>query len=341
MSQIYLTKIERKTIFTKSLIFVLIMFIISDLTITGPFYFNFIPWLFLLGVLGSIKKIDNALMGIISTFTVFISSIITEQGFNTAVLVETICAIVFIAFGIITGKLIYEFILEHRLVKYIKPSVKTLYITLIIIMTVISFAIVVIKDGNIFTYLNSRANVEEYITNTYNIEGFKIKDATYNTRIPGKYAFKVRMKGHDIYFMPLTKTTFKDVYLEERLANENRLLQEKTNSKVQNIINTSYPELEDINITYLREYSKVGVNPDITAIYVDYARDNSLVDEQKDLYLEIYNLIKEITSEVQRVDKIIININGISLDLTNDEMNELTPENFKGGFEIEELDEKN
>ena len=57
MSQIYLTKIERKTIFTKSLIFVLIMFIISDLTVTGPFYFNFIPWLYVLGLLGSVKNI--------------------------------------------------------------------------------------------------------------------------------------------------------------------------------------------------------------------------------------------------------------------------------------------
>mgnify|MGYP003294891960 CR=1 FL=1 len=36
MSEVYLTKIERKTIFTKSLIFVLIMFIISDLTHTTP-----------------------------------------------------------------------------------------------------------------------------------------------------------------------------------------------------------------------------------------------------------------------------------------------------------------
>ena len=289
MSQIYLTKIERKTIFTKSLIFVLIMFIISDLTITGPFYFNFIPWLFLLGVLGSIKRIDNLLMSIISTFTVFISSIITNHGFNLNVVTETICAIVFIAFGIITGKLIYEFILEHRLVKYIKPSVKTLYITLIILMTVISFAMVVIKNGNLFTYLNAKSNVTKYITETYHIEGFKIADATYNIKLPGKYAFKVRMKGHDIYFMPLTKTVFKDVYLEERLANENRLLKEKTTSKIQGIIDTSYPELEDINITYLREYSKVGVNPDITTIYVDYVSHKPLVDEQKDLY---FNVIK-------------------------------------------------
>ena len=40
MSEIYLTKIERKTIFTRALIFVLVMCIISDLTVTGPFWFN-------------------------------------------------------------------------------------------------------------------------------------------------------------------------------------------------------------------------------------------------------------------------------------------------------------
>ena len=56
MSEIYLTKIERKTIFTKALIFVLVTCVISNLTVTGPFYFNFIPWMYIIGVLGSVKK---------------------------------------------------------------------------------------------------------------------------------------------------------------------------------------------------------------------------------------------------------------------------------------------
>ena len=141
MSEIYLTKIERKTIFTKSLIFVLIMFVISDLTVTGPFWFNFIPWLYILGTIGSLKKIDSVLMCIIGAFTVFIASLIMGGGLTLDAILSTVIALINLVFGIFTGKLLYEFVLEHRLVKYIKRSRKTIYIISSILMFALSFTV--------------------------------------------------------------------------------------------------------------------------------------------------------------------------------------------------------
>ena len=149
MSQIYLTKIERKTIFTKSLIFVLIMFIISDLTVTGPFYFNFIPWMYILGIAGSVKKIDSVLMSVIGTFTVFVASLITQGSFAWSCMLTTAITLLMLVLGIITGKIIYEFILEHRLVKYIKPSKKTIYIISIVAMVIVAFVTVGTYKGNV------------------------------------------------------------------------------------------------------------------------------------------------------------------------------------------------
>lgn len=337
MSEIYLTKIERKTIFTKSLIFVLIMFIISDLTVTGPFWFNFIPWMFLLGLLGSIKKIDGVLMSIIGTFTVFISSLIVEQSVNLICVINTVVSLMLLILGIVSGKLIFEFILEHRLVKYLRPSKKVIYIISMVIMLIISFVVVGLKDGNIITYLKSKNNLDNHIKTTYDITEYSISKTIYNAKLPGKYAYVVKVQNEEIYFVPATETIFNDVNKEERLQNINYNLEADMGIKVAKIFNEQdYTLLNNANITFLKEYTKMDVVPNQLVLYIDCTVEEK---EQEELYKELEKFIQEVLTFDEKVDKVSISINNTSLELTEEKLENLTYAQIQGGFEVEELDE--
>lgn len=337
MSEIYLTKIERKTIFTKSLIFVLIMFVISDLTVTGPFWFNFIPWMYILGTLGSLKKIDSILMTVIGTFTVFVASIITQASLNFTGIMNTVVALATIVLGILTGKILYEFILEHRLVKYIKRSKKITYIVMIIVMLFASWFMVGLNSGNIVTYLKSRANLKQYIEKTYNIQEYSVIRAKYDRQFQGKYAYSVKIAGEEVYFVPVTKEIFNDANRNARLvALENKLEQELGDSPEK--IAKKYTYLTNTQITYRLEYSKLAITPDTVVMSVLCKTD--LQDEQEldKLYDELANCIKELQA-LKQPQKIIITVNDSALQLSKENVDKLDKEYIKGGFEIEEITE--
>lgn len=332
MSQIYLTKIERKTIFTKSLIFVLIMFIISDLTVTGPFYFNFIPWMYILGIAGSVKKIDSVLMSVIGTFTVFVASLITQGGFAWSCMITTLITLLMLVLGIITGKIIYEFILEHRLVKYIKPSKKTIYIISIVAMVIVAFVTVGTYNGNVVTYLKSRGNLEEYIYQTYGIEEFETLSTKFNRKVKGKYVYEVKLEGQDVYFVPVTKEVFKDVNVSQRLEKLNSNLHKETD-KMLNNIKTNYELLTNMEAMYNLKYTNFGVNPDTIVLNISCICDD---EELGQLYHEISEYIQE-TLTNKSANLIVITINNESLEILEKDIQYITADYIKGGFEIEEI----
>jgi len=337
MSEIYLTKIERKTIFTKSLIFVLIMFIISDMTVTGPFWFNFIPWMFLVGTLASIKKIDSVLVSIIATFTVFISSAIMQAGVNLTCVSNTIITLATVVLGIITGRIIYEFILEHRLVKYIKRSKKITYIVLMAFMFLTSFIMVGLNSGNIITYLKSKNNLKQYITKTYNIDEYSIEKVQYVKNVPGKYVYKLNIEKEEVTFIPVTNLVFKDVNKENRLNEKLELLKEETLNKVQTVLD-KYSMLDNLSATYKLEYNSVAINPDTTVLSLIYNSEVLDMSEQDKLYYELVSAIYELR-QIKDVQKIIITINGKTLQLSYENIQNLTQDYLKGGFEIFEIEE--
>ena len=336
MSEIYLTKIERKTIFTRSLIFVLVMFIISDLTVTGPFWFNFIPWMYIVGTIGSIKKIDSALMCIIGTFTVFAASLIMQGEVNTECLISTVITLITLVLGIITGKFIYEFILEHRLVKYIKRSKKIIYIALGVVMFLSSYVMVSLNSGDIITYLKSRANVKEYIDVTYGDVEYRIVDANYSTYVAGKYIHEVQAEGHKIYFVPVTKTIFKDLNKDTRRLNLIRDIQDETSLKITDIQN-KYSHIQDAYIRYTLEYGDVSFMPDITVLGIDYKKIDETTDLNK-LYEQTDSVITELQN-IKQFQKVVITLQDKVLEITNENIANITPEYIKGGFEIEEISE--
>ena len=337
MSEVYLTKIERKTIFTRALIFVLFMFVICDLTVTGPFYFNFIPWIYLIGMFGEIRKIDKALMTVISSFTVFISSIIVYGNVNLMCGINTGVCIILLLFGIIAGSVIREFILEHRLVKYIKPSKKVAYILILILLTVVSYGIVAVKDGNIFEYISSRNSLKGYLETTYGIKEFKIKEVRYNRNIISKYVYKVEIEGQVVEFVPVTKNRFKDSSMEERLQNLNIELQEEFNDVITKINMDNYKYIEDIMTKIEFEYSKPSILPDRKVIYISLNGVDYDKKHEQEIYSELADYINKITN-MESVDKIVLELNDNSMEISKDKLDNVTGEFLQGGFVIEELD---
>ena len=333
MSEIYLTKIERKTIFTKSLIFVLIVFIISDLTVTGPFYFNFVPWLYILGAIGSIKKIDSTLMSFISTFTVFAASLIMQG--TIACVINTLIALTTVVMGIITGKFIYEFILEHRLVKYVRRSRKIMYIFLMLAMLVISWSMVAVNSGDIVTYLISKANFKKYMEVSYDVQDLNIVKTQYIRNVPGKYAYTAELEGQTVFFIPSTKTVFKDTGKSARLANMQNNMNNEIKVKVQEIQN-KYLYLEGATIEFDLEYSKVAIIPDSIVMTIECSNTNMTTKDQESLYTDIASCVLELQT-LKQANRVIITINDNTLQVSKDNIQNLTPEYIKGGFEIEEI----
>lgn len=334
MSEIYLTKIERKTIFTKSLIFVLIMFIISDLTVTGPFWFNFIPWLYILGTVGSVKKVDSVLMCVIGTFTVFVSSVITGGGFTVNAIISTLIALTTIILGIITGRLLFEFVLEHRLVKYMKPSKKTIYIISIVAMFIASFIIVGLNSGNIITYLKSKASLKEYISKTYNIQDFDIVSTKYKGQVTGKYVYVVEVDDQEIYFVPVVNGIFKDANKSQRLDKLNAKLDQETKELTQDILQ-KYSLLKKASVKYSWDYTEFGVVPNLVILNIECEHDEDSLDM---LYEQISNYITEMLAHKQ-ADKVVLKINNESLEITTNNTQKITADYIEAGFQVEEISE--
>ncbi len=337
MSEIYLTKIERKTIFTRSLIFVLIMFVIADLTVTGPFYVNFIPWLYIIGTIGSVKKIDGVLMGIIASFTVFVSSTIMYGGVSGACLITTLIALITIVLGIFTGKCIYEFILEYRLVKYIKRSQKIVYIVASIVMLFVSWTIVSLNSGDIISYIASRNNLKDHISSTYGIQDYHILKTKYVRDVPGKYVHKVQIEGAEVTFVPVTKTVFKDANKDARLELAQQELNSQIDKTVQNV-KQKYEYLKYATINYVLKYTDVGINSDTVILSITYNAKFVSANEQNadKLYAELVSCIEEL-QDMKKAEQIIITIGENTLNISKEHIGDITADYIKGGLDIEEI----
>jgi len=330
MADIYLTKIERKTIFTRALIYVLILFVIADLTVTGPFFVNFIPWLYVLSILISIRGVDKVLTGIIGTFTVFIASILTN-GFNITTLLFTLNAVIQLGLGMLSSQIIHKFVLDHRLVEYIKPKKKVVLILFLVLFTVLSFLILGVLHGDLITYLKSKGNFDSYITKVYG-DKYDVKQVIYNRNLPGKYAYVAQMDGEEVYFVPVLNIAFKDANQLERLEVKNENINRELEENLGEIL-TEMTVLSKDSFSLEYEYTKVGVTPDtlIANISVD--------TEDNNVYSEISSSIKKLMEIQPHITEFNIVLNGINLHITSDNVDLVTPEYISGGFSIEDLDE--
>lgn len=330
MADIYLTKIERKTIFTRAIIYVLILFVVADLTVTGPFFVNFIPMLYILSILISIRGVDKVLTGIIGTFTVFVASVIT-YGFNTTTLLYVLNALIQLGLGMLSSHIIHKFVLDHRLVEYIKPKKKVVLVMFLLLFTMLSLVISSVVHGDYITYVKSKSNLDEYIKKVYHTE-YKVNQVVFNRNLPGKYAYVVNIDGEEVNFVPVLNIAFKDVNQVERLTLKNK----SVNSKLRNRFNELLSDTTILtsNAFFLEyEYTKVGVVPDTLIANI------SVESEDENVYKEISNSIKKLIEIEPSITEFNILLNGTSLNIANENIDLLTPEYIKGGFNIEDLDE--
>lgn len=331
MGDIYLTKIERKTIFTRSLIYVLVLFLVADLTVTGPFYFNFIPWLFLFSCFISLREVDKTLTGIIGTFTVFMASLMTH-GMGVETLLVTANAVLQIVLGMLTSKGIFQFILEYRLVKYLRKRVKAILITILTIFFIVSCVTLSFLEGDLFAYLKAKSTVDKYIEKTYGVE-YKFKNAIFNRKYIGKYAFVVEIDGEEVQLLPSVIGTFKDLNQQERLDKINEDFKWQTNADIgETVANLTY--ITGKNVSYKYEYTKVGVKPD--ALMIEIILD---AEDTEAVYNEIATVLNRLLALEHDVHEVVITLNNTSLYISKDNFELITPEYIEGGFKIEDLDE--
>lgn len=331
MADIYLTKIERKTIFTRSLIYVLVLFLIADLTVTGPFYFNFIPWLYLFSCFLSLREVDKTLTGIIGTFTVLIASLVT-YGTTVETLLVTANAVIQLVLGMLTSKGIYQFVLEHRLVKYLRPRIKVILITVLMVFFIVAMVTLSFVEGDVFTYIKSKKTLAKYIEKTYDVE-YTVKEVIFNRQYIGRYAYVVEIDKETLELLPSLVGTFKDINQEERLETLNTEIKDSSKKELDKILKTVK---EDINVelTLVYKYTKVGVKPD--ALHLEITVVASDTDET---YEEISKIINEVLKLKYEVTDVSLMLNKTSIHITKDNLWLITPEYIKGGFNIEDLDE--
>lgn len=195
MSDMYLTKVERKTIFTQGLIYVLFTFIISDLTVVGPHVFVVFPWLYLLGILGVNKFYHPVLTVTLSCITTFMANLF-RYNLEIQTLTSTAISTLVVVCGIVTGLCIKDFVLEHRLVKYMSWKKKVLNIFLITAITLITLVAYAYQYGNIVSYINAKNEIKTFMKD-FEMD-YTIQDYQYVPRTFNEYGYKLKVGEQEI-----------------------------------------------------------------------------------------------------------------------------------------------
>jgi len=191
-----------------------------------------------------------------------------------------------------------------------------------------------LNSGNVITYIKSKNNLEEYITKTYDIQEYSIKNTQYVKNVPGKYVYSVDIDGQDVSFVPVTKDVFKDANKEDRFSMLLHKLEQETTDKIQEIL-SKYSIIYNTEVGYVLEYNKVSINPDTIVLYLQYNSNDEEQDLEK-LYYELASAIKELQN-VKQAQKIIITVDEKTLQLSYENLEGLTPAYIRGGLEIEEI----
>lgn len=328
MSEIYLTKVERKTIFTQGLIYVLFTFIISDLTVTGPHAFSIIPWLFFLGILGVSKFYHPIMTVILSTITTFIASLFKYNGLNMQVLTSVLVCLAMTMSGLIVGLCIKDFILEHRLVKQIPVHKKILNITVMILLTVGSIVLYAVKYGNVIGYVMNRVKLDKYITAEFDTEEYILEEQQFLSGTFSRY----------VYIVNIQDNTFKlKVGSDVEILNYDEIksnFEDRLNSKLKEEIKDN---IFNVKLSY--KYNNYNAKP--VSIIAVLSLDNFEV-ENVDKLNAVINEIKYICDYKDEfnntVSTVILSINGGVQTIQSNNFNNISEEYIKNCLNIEQFD---
>lgn len=277
MSDMYLTKTERKTILIQGLIYVSFTFIISDLTVVGPHIFVMFPWLYILGILGINKFYHPVLTVAISCITTFMANLF-KYNLGLQALSSTLISTAVVACGIITGLCIKEFVLEHRLVKYLSWKKKIFNISCIVVLTFLSLGIYAYQYGNVFSFVKSRSAVKSFVEELgqdYAVQKYQYVSGTFD-----EYVYKLNVLEEDI-----TLQVKNDVSIAN-FTNWQDFLSNRLNTNF-----TSFNSSNNCVLNY--EFEKNSLKPtSITAVITVEELNKKNTSEFEDTVKDIQNTLK-------------------------------------------------
>lgn len=328
MSDMYLTKVERKTIFTQGLIYVLFTFIISDLTVTGPHIFSIIPWLFFLGIMGVNKFYHPIMTVVLSTATTFIASLFKYDGLNMQALTSTIVALAMTTSGLIVGLCIKDFVLEHRLVKQLSVHKKILNISAMVLLTVGSIVLYAARYGNVIGYVQSRLKLDEYVTTNCKVEDYLVEEQQFLSGSFGRYVYIVKVEENTLKLKVGSNVEL--INFEE--------LKEKAELKLNEEFKKAFPN-NVFNVKLNYEYTTLGINPSniiVTSSIEDFDVENT------ELLAKVVNDLKNICDYKDElktnVTKVILSINGGVQVINKHDFDKISEEYIKNSVSVETFD---
>ena len=339
MSEVYLTKVERKTIFTQGLIYVFLMFVISDFMVVGPTWFKLFPWLYFLGLIAKSRFSKPVLALVIACFTTFISALIKTEGLTLEVMIVTLNSVFMVTAGVITGTYIFDLKMSHRLVKFIPKNKKIYMIMVSIFITLIVITVNSYINGDAYTYVKTRTSIDKYVKETYNESSFKIKSMKYElVNFNPQYTYELKIQDEDVNLRYTFSRKFEDMNYESRMIKGEAVFNNNIKNKVISITETN-KYIYSSNINFELEFTKSLLKPDRLEVYIE----TNIDEEDKDkniIYNEIIYTIKKIdqledVKEYQR--EYIITCNNNVASIKQNKIMNLTIKYLENSFKIDEL----
>lgn len=336
MSEIYLTKVERKTIFTQGLIYVLLMFVIADVMVVGPLWFKLFPWIYFLGLIAKSKFSKPVLALVIASFTTFISAILKTGGVTLEVMIVTLNSIFMVTAGVITGSYIFDLKLSHRLVKFIPKAKKVYMVITCVFITFVIFVINSYINGNVVNYITSKNNISKYVEKQYSVSEFEIESVKYElVNFEPQYTYDLKIKGQDVKIIYNKNKRFEDINYMSRLEKINREYNKNIKDKL-NIFETT-KHIKKENISFELEYLDNFLLPNKLNILLRKSKTEETEDEILEEIVQILQSkeMEDITKEY-RYEYIIIYGDRV-INITNENIDKLTVQYLKDSFVIESI----
>lgn len=325
MSDMYLTKVERKTIFTQGLIYVLFTFIISDLTVVGPHVFVVFPWLYVLGVLGVNKFYHPVLTVTLSCITTFMANLF-RYNLEIQTLTSTAISTLVVVCGIVTGLCIKDFVLEHRLVKYMSWKKKALNIFLITAITLVTLVAYAYQYGDIVSYIKAKNQIKAFMKDFESID-YAIQDYEYVPRTFDEYVYKLKVEEQDVTLK--VKDDVSVVNFTEWVSYLNYKLNSNITQNMDNVISNLNYEFKD------NELKPSVIIATITVPSLD-GKNNEFVEK---VVSNIQNTLKYVDSFGIRVKKCVLVLEKSVQTLDESEFKNITVDYLLQSLTIENLEE--
>lgn len=320
-----------KSIFTKkqleyieAVIYILAVIIVIFCKVYGSIYFNFIPLLVILGVVGSLifKR------GVVTTVFGLVVSICIVYTKGNMDLLKNILYSSLIALDIAMGELLGEYLhksykkikeSKKRKNKFTKKTVKVYLITLgIFVLTIL---VNNYTNGNVIEYNICKKTLYDYLEKNYGEkENFELISSPYSVGIDSYYNFIVLDKENDD--IKILKIYLKDKHKVEDEYKQVNIEKNNSNEK-ENIIKyltdnnylEKYNDLQ-IDVEYeKKDYIRIKINKEVEVINDENQEifAKQIVEFLNDIKkYENYNNIKElllsITNKNNENDIVISNI---------------------------------